>query len=85
MSEFVVTGLRVVIAMGLVVVLWYVCPLGRMYLELLEPVWQDVRRLIGQVVIDAGCYVIRIGARLSGFYVARFDLVTPKKLEISYE
>lgn len=85
MSEFLVTGIRVVIAVGLVVLLWHVGPLVRMYLELLEPVWLGVRRWIGQVVIDSGCWVVRIGARLSGVYIARFVMATPKKLEISYE
>ncbi len=85
MSEIVVTGIRVVIVVGFAIVLGYTGTFVRMYIELTAPIWKGVRRWIGQVVIDAGCYVIRIGARLSGFYIARFVMETPKKLEISYE
>jgi cytochrome c biogenesis protein CcdA len=85
MSEFVVTGIRVAIAVGFVVLFWHLGTLVSMYVELLEPVWLSVRKWIGQVVIDSGCWVVRIGARLSGVYIARFVMATPKKLEISYE
>ena len=85
MSEVIVTGIRVAIAVGSVVLFWHLGTLVSMYVELLEPVWLSVRKWIGQVVIDSGCWVVRIGARLSGVYIAGFVLTTPKKLEISYE
>ncbi len=85
MSDLVVTGIRVAIAVGFLVLFWHLGTLVSMYVELLEPVWLGVRRWIGQVVIDSGCWVVRMGARLSGVYIARFVLTTPKKLEISYE
>jgi cytochrome c biogenesis protein CcdA len=85
MNEIVVLVLHILIVGGLCVVLYHIGTLIRWYGELLEPVWLGVRRWIGQVVIDSGCWVVRIGARLSGVYIARFVLTTPKKLEISYE
>ncbi len=84
-AEIVSVVLCIGIVGGLLYLLWHFGFFCQLYWELIEPVWMDVRLWIGQVVIDSGCWIIRIGARLSGRYLVHFGMVTPKKLEISYE
>jgi len=84
-AEVVVNLLRAAIVVGLLVLVMHSKWLAAQWWELLKPVWQDVRQWIGQVVIGAGCYVIRLGARLSGIYTAKVDAHNHKKLEVSYE